>query len=427
MILANAFAWPPDNYDMYFVNEWLESINVDSNSLILSFSRSELVWNKKKKKFLNIGKKSHSIKVNNPGVKVRHDLYVAGEGLALNVVKTVVGKRLIYSHGDYSPSLSVKRLDIASKHGDIPSFLYTKKGISIKRAVVYLHGGSFESCLDDAIFFKPELHFLLSQGTAIYAINTTGDLDCTSKYERYPDSIDRSINDWATTEIEDIFKAYSIIANRYPEIPVFLLGFSHGSYLTNLIASKYAKKSQFDAYVSMFGAWDNSIDDKYSHAATVGRLAVSDRHFHQKRCKNCKQGFVSSFTYAPSVSSIHGKRVKTIKYKLSTESAIAYLKRIRAEGDDIDMLYYHPLDSFYERTNPSRFISKIDRPLLSVHGDQDFNVSSINSDILKKGLSPRQKDFVTVIRYADEGHGIFTRKNFNSFTEKLLRFIEKFD
>jgi hypothetical protein len=50
MILANAFAWPPDNYDMYFVNEWLESINVDSNSLILSFSRSELVWNKKKEK-----------------------------------------------------------------------------------------------------------------------------------------------------------------------------------------------------------------------------------------------------------------------------------------------------------------------------------------------------------------------------------------
>lgn len=202
------------------------------------------------------------------------------------------------------------------------------------------------------------------------------------------------------------------------------MGFSHGSYLTNLIASKYAAKNKYDGFISMMGAWDNFQEDNYSHNANPERFVVSDRHFHQESCKDCLQGFVSTFTYKQTTSQENGKTTMTIDEKLSHKEAVKRLKEIR-RIENVDFLYYRPLDSFYERTNPALHIENIKKPFLSVHGVQDDTVLIFNSHVLEQNLLPEQRSFVEVLRYQEEGHGLFTRKNFNDFVERLLNFVSR--
>lgn len=413
-----------DNYDLYFSSEWAKEILLEEDHIVFKMSHPELGWDEESQQFETVNETETCVRIVNSGVNDVQNILIRDGLLERNIYTTINGEEL-FTGTDYSPSLSVEQIDIPSVYGKIPSFLYKKKDSEIKRVVVYIHGGSFESCIKDSIFRAPELHFLLNNETAVYAINTTGDADCKGKYPDYPDNISRQIDEWATSEIDDIFKAYDIISEKYPGKPIFLFGFSHGSYLTNLVASKYAKRSKFSGYISAFGAWDNSIDDGYSHAATKGTLAISDRHFYQDYCLECKEDFYSHFTYSHQISSKHGKKVLVLNEQLSHEKAQERLKDIRKNGNDIDMLYYQAESSFYKRTNPSLYISNIDKPFFSIHGDQDRNVYSVNSDILQNGLTESQKNHTQVYKYINEGHGVFTRSNFNSYTANLLKFISR--
>ncbi len=417
-----------DYYDKYFKNEYLVSKSVSGGELNLQWETMELVWNEQVRYWNPLIQSSRNIAIplSNEDININpNDLLVGDSLLARNIIKTNKGKTL-FTAQDYSDSIEVNLKAIPSHHGKIPSFFYKKRNSEINQVVVYLHGGSFQDCLSDTIFPKPELHALLDNNTAIYAINTTGDFDCEDKYDSYPNTINRRVSDWATTEINDIFTAYDIAKENYPNLPIFLMGFSHGSYLTNLIASKYAAKSKYDGYISMMGAWDNSQEDNYSHNANPERFVVSDRHFHQENCSDCLQGFVSAFTYNQTVSQENGKTTMTIDEKLSHKEAVERLKEIR-RTEDIDFLYYRPLDSFYEKTNPALHIGNINKPFLSVHGVQDKTVLIFNSHALEKNLTPEQKSLVEVLRYQEEGHGLFTRKNFNDFVEKLLSFVSRLE
>jgi dipeptidyl aminopeptidase/acylaminoacyl peptidase len=75
------------------------------------------------------------------------------------------------------------------------------------------------------------------------------------------------------------------------------------------------------------------------------------------------------------------------------------------------------------RGSPIWQVDNIQRPLLIVHGLQDRVVHPLQSEELVEGLKRLGKTF-EYKTYADEGHGLFRRKNLLDFHQRLERFLD---
>ncbi len=77
----------------------------------------------------------------------------------------------------------------------------------------------------------------------------------------------------------------------------------------------------------------------------------------------------------------------------------------------------------YLRSSPIRQVQNIQRPLLIVHGLLDRVVHPLQAEELVEGLKREGKTF-EYKTYADEGHGLFRRKNLLDFHQRLERFLD---
>jgi len=323
----------------------------------------------------------------------------------------------LYKNGNYQDLANHEILDLEGQNRKLPATILIPKINKPKSIVIFLHGGGFNGHGYGAGDLNAYDLNLLDADNIIYKINTYGDYFPDASYDSPSET--RSIMQWGGDEIEDIAAAYDQMRERYPDLPIILMGFSHGAYLTSLMGTRYAEKRNFSAYIPLFGVWDLSIEDRNGNMATKGRLALSDRHFHDPG------NLRAVFTYDEKIINENGLTSIRIDKKITIEAAKIELQKIRAAGNDVDYLYFDLPASYYERRNPLVSLDKVIKPFLVIHGGQDLNVSSNHQTLLLKNLSEDKKSLFEAVIYADEGHGVFLRDNAIDFQERLLNFVKK--
>lgn len=132
---------------------------------------------------------------------------------------------------------------------------YLFKPAQEPRAVLtYVHGGGchLNYTIDPTSRLIEELQELVRRGYAVFAINYRN-----SKFappiKYYKPTMTRE--ECGRDDIEDIFSSQDHLKQRMPKTPRFLWGHSHGSYLVNLAATKYAQRLDVRGLITGAGMW----------------------------------------------------------------------------------------------------------------------------------------------------------------------------
>ena len=290
----------------------------------------------------------------------------------------------------------MNRFDYHSNNQKFPAYLFENKIKSPKAIVIYLHGGGFHSGFFRTDSINPTITALVQNQMMVYAIQTTGDsgYDKKNAKERGPDQ-------WCENEIKDILSASKKIKNRYPSLPVFLAGFSHGAYLTNLMATKYHDKFNYLGFVSM------------------NFIFKLKRRFEKE--KPILPAVDSSMNFAYYYTTYDRSNYNIIHLGYSDYSrARNTMKEHLRNGNTLDYVTYKFKEHFYQRCDPAEHFYKLKTPILFRYGAKDTTIPFEQLDYILKNATERQLKLIHSIPFEDEAHGVYKPNNYKKWEKRLL-------